>query len=97
LPKRARGKLGFGKLEAMPEDRLGHEASAGLLELLTDVRKEWTAEVIAIVGDRFEPRLVEETSKLRVDMTQGFAAIRQEWRRGSLRCAGRLQISASRS
>ena len=64
------------------QDRLGHEATAGLLELLTDIRKEWTAEVIAIVGDRFERRLVEETSRLRVDMTQGFAAIRQEMAAG---------------
>jgi len=66
------------RVPAALQDRLGHEANAGLVELLTDVRKEWTAEMIAIVGDRFERRLVEETSKLRVDMTQGFAAIRKE-------------------
>ena len=64
------------------QDRLGHEATAGLRELFTDVRKEWTAEVITIVGDRFERRLVEETSKLRIDMTRGFAAIRQEMAAG---------------
>jgi hypothetical protein len=74
--------MDFNHVPADLEDRLGHEATAGLLELLTDVRKEWTAEVIAIVGDRFERRLVEETSKLRVDMAHGFAAIRQEMAAG---------------
>lgn len=31
-----------------------------------------------VVTDRFERRLVEEASKLRVEMLQGFAALRQE-------------------
>ena len=31
-----------------------------------------------VVGDRFERRLVEETSKLRVEMAQGFGALRGE-------------------
>ena len=70
------------RVPAALQDRLGHQATAGLLELLTNVRKEWTAEVTPLVGDRFERRLVEETSKLRVDMTQGFAAIRQEMTAG---------------
>lgn len=38
--------------------------------------------MIGVVGDRFERRLIEETSKLRVDMTQGFAAVRQEMAQG---------------
>jgi hypothetical protein len=38
--------------------------------------------VTGIVGDRFERRLVEETSKLRVEMAQGFAAVRQEMAQG---------------
>ena len=48
------------------------------IELLTDARKEWTAEVTGMAGDRFERRLTEEISKLRVEMTQGFAALRQD-------------------
>ena len=36
--------------------------------------------MITVVSDRFERRLVEETSKLRVEMAHGFAAIRQEMR-----------------
>jgi len=66
------------RVPASLQDRLGHEASADLIDLLTDARKEWTAEVIETVGDRFERRLTEELSKLRVEMVQGFAGLRQE-------------------
>jgi hypothetical protein len=60
------------------QDRLGPEATAGLIELLTDAREEWTAEMIERVGDRFERRLTDETTKVRVEMVQGFAALRRE-------------------
>lgn len=63
-------------------ERLGDEGTFGLLQFFGDSRKEWSAEVIGVVGDRFERRLIEETSKLRVDMTQGFAAVRQEMAQG---------------
>jgi hypothetical protein len=64
------------------QDRLGPEATAGLIELLLDAREEWTTEMIERVGDRFERRLMEETTKLRIEMTQGFAALRQEMTEG---------------
>ena len=60
------------------QDRLGHEATAGLIELLADAREQWTAEMIERVGDRFERRLTDEITKVRVEMVQGFAALRQE-------------------
>jgi hypothetical protein len=60
------------------QQRLGPEGTAGLLHLLADVRKECVTDVITVVGDRFERRLVEETSTLRLEMSQGFAALRQE-------------------
>ncbi len=59
-------------------ERLGDPATAGLLAVLDHSRTVWTSHVIDIVGNRFERRLVEETSKLRVEMTQGFAGIRQD-------------------
>ena len=62
--------------------RLGPDATAGLVKLLDDVRDVWTDGVIEVVGDRFERRLTEETSKLRVEMAQGFAAVRQEMAQG---------------
>lgn len=59
-------------------NQLGEEGTEELLLLLGDQRKEWTTDVTHLVTDRFERRLVEETSKLRVDMAQGFAVTRQE-------------------
>jgi hypothetical protein len=60
------------------QQRLGPEGTAGLLHLLAHIRKECVADVITVVGDRFERRLVEETSALRLEMSQGFAALRQD-------------------
>lgn len=62
--------------------RLGEPATAGLLELLDGAKREWIADVIAIVGERFERRLVAETSALRVEMAQGFASARVETAEG---------------
>lgn len=70
-------------------ERLGNEAAAGLAEWFTDVGKEWKADVMESVSDRFERRLVEETAKLRGDMaglrqemTMGFSELRQEMTTG---------------
>jgi hypothetical protein len=60
------------------QDRLGPEPTAGLIELLSEAREEWTAEMIERVGDRFERRLTDETTNVRLEMVQGFAALRQE-------------------
>lgn len=75
------GKCFVMDINRVPEalqDHLGPAATVGLIELLTGARKEWTAEVTGIASDRFERRLIEETSKLRVEMTQGFGTLRQE-------------------
>jgi len=47
-------------------------------ESLEDVRGEWSEQVLSLAVERFERRLVEETSKLRVEMAQGFSGLRQE-------------------
>jgi hypothetical protein len=52
-----------------------HEAAR---ESLEDVRGEWSEQVLSLAVERFERRLVEETSKLRVEMAQGFGGLRQE-------------------
>lgn len=64
------------------KDHLGHEATAGLIELLSDAQEEWTTGMIERVGDRFERRLMKETTRLRIEITQGFAALRQEMTEG---------------
>lgn len=59
-------------------DRLGDEATLGLLELLELERAAWSDRVVSIAADRFERRLSEEVASLRVELHQGLGAIRQE-------------------
>jgi DNA anti-recombination protein RmuC len=67
--------------EAVPaalRERLGPEATTGLLDLLHSARLDWRDDVIAACGERFERRLAAEMSGLRLEITQGDAALRQE-------------------
>ena len=59
-------------------DRLGKEASHGLLELLDCSQREWKADVIGASTERFERRLVEETATLRVQIAHVESSLRQE-------------------
>lgn len=59
-------------------DRLGAPASAALVELLDASNRACAEYVMTQCAERFERRLVEETSKLRVDMAQLGATLRQE-------------------
>ena len=70
-------------------EKLGASASAELNELLETQQRTSTEAVMSHCANRFERRLVEETSKLRVDMAQmrgemreGFADVRGEMRQG---------------
>lgn len=58
--------------------RLGPEATAGLVKAFDDANQEWTEGVIGIQADRFERRLIEETSKVRVELANGLSAVRHE-------------------
>ena len=62
--------------------RLGPEATAGLVKAFDAAGDAWTEGVIEIVGDRFERRLIEETSKVRVELANGLSAVRQEMAQG---------------
>ena len=70
------------RVSAALDERLGQEATDGLLELLESTRSEWTEHVLSIATERFERRVTQEVSALRVDFTrelhQGLAAVRQE-------------------
>ena len=63
------------------KDRLGPEATEGLLQLVAQVRTDLREDVIAACTERFERRLVEETSALRVQMAQMESSIRQDMAR----------------
>jgi hypothetical protein len=55
-------------------DRLGPEATFGLVQVLESER----AEVMQMIADRFERRLALEASSLRLELHDGLAAVRQE-------------------
>ena len=51
--------------------QLGDDATFGLIELLDAERKDWSDQVLSSAADRFERRLSEEVSALRVDTSTG--------------------------
>lgn len=59
-------------------ERLGDEGMADLRLVVSDIGREWRQEVLSIAAERFERRLVEETSTLRVEMAKEFSAVRIE-------------------
>jgi hypothetical protein len=68
-------------LDAVPaalQERLGLEATSGLLQLLEQAHREGRAEVIAACAERFDRRLIEEAAGLRVQLAQVDASLRQE-------------------
>ena len=66
--------------------RLGSDATSGLVELLDISRQESKDAVISACTERFERRLVEEISKVRVDVAHLGADLRQEM------AAGRVEL-----
>jgi hypothetical protein len=58
--------------------RLGPEASRNLVDLLDAEQRDWKEQVLSAAVDRFERRLIEEASKLRVEMSDFGSTLRQE-------------------
>jgi hypothetical protein len=58
--------------------RLGPEATGGLLHVLDLAHSDWSDDVMSVVGERFERRLSEEGSGLRVQIAHTEAALRKE-------------------
>jgi hypothetical protein len=61
--------------------RLGLEATAGLLHVLERSHHEARADVVTACTERFERRLVEETSSLRVQIANVETALRGDMAR----------------
>jgi hypothetical protein len=72
--------------------RLGPDATAGLVDLLDLSQRETRDAVMAACTERFERRLVEEVSKIRVDMAHLGAALREEM--ATMRADLRQEIAA---
>jgi hypothetical protein len=59
-------------------ERLGDRASTDLVALLDAKHQEWTTDVTSAVVERFERRLTEEISGVRVGLAQMEGALRAE-------------------
>jgi hypothetical protein len=77
------------RVPAALRDRLGDEATFGLIELLDGERNEWREQVLSVAADRFERRLTEEVSGLRVEfrtaLHDGLAHLRDDMHDGLAR------------
>jgi hypothetical protein len=63
------------------QDRLGPAATVGLLALLDASRRDWSGEMIEQSVQRFERRLTEETSSLRMEFQQSMSDLRLDFAR----------------
>jgi hypothetical protein len=68
----------FEAVPAVLRARLGPEATGGLLELLDVSHREAREDVITACTERFDRRLVEEVSGLRVQIAHVESRIRQD-------------------
>ena len=63
-------------------DRLGRDGMLGLVDLLDGEEDRWRERVLNSATDRFERRLTEEVSSLRVEfrraLDEGLTGVRQE-------------------
>ena len=77
--------------------RLGPEATGGLLHVLDLAHGDWSDDVMSVAGERFERRLAEEGSGLRVQIApdRGRVYGNRPVRR-SLREIGQLEINFRR-
>ena len=61
-------------------ERLGDQATFGLLDILDTSKGEWSGTVLVAASDRFERRLAEEIGRLRVEMTQAMTSLARDLR-----------------
>ena len=93
------------QVPAALQARLGPQASGALLELLDRSHRTAREDVITACTERFDRRLVEESSGLRLQISQVEARLRQEFARvessirqdmAELRASLREDIAAGR-
>ncbi len=63
-------------------DRLGHDGSLALVELLESEKVIWRDDVLSLAEERFERRLAQSVADLRLEFHDGLAALRVELHQG---------------
>ena len=64
-------------------EELGQQASLELLTMFHEAEAAWRDDVLTIASERFERRLSEDISKLRIDVVEQLALTRTELLRWS--------------
>ncbi len=59
-------------------ERLGSEPTADLVELLDGSSAEWSEHVLNVAAERFDRRLTQEISSLRVEMAQALGRLQAD-------------------
>ena len=59
-------------------ERLGLEATGGLVQFMDDAHEEWTEQVVTVCLDRFDRRLVQEVAGVRTLIADTTAKLREE-------------------
>ena len=59
-------------------ERLGHDATIGLIEFVDAEQAEWSDRVLNIFMERFERRLAEEIGELRIALVREIHETRSE-------------------
>ncbi len=72
------GRKGVTAMSAVRalREKLGDDGMAELQMVVNNAGRQWKDDVLAVAGERFERRLVEEIGALRIDMAKEFAAVR---------------------
>lgn len=70
----------MGAIEIPPAlaERLGERGTDGLIVVLRSARSEWTNDVLMLATERYERRLTEEVSRLRVDFAHEIGHLRAD-------------------
>ena len=69
-----------GDVSPALRERLGPEATVGLLALLEDSREEWAQDVTNQAVERFERELTRQIGGLREEMREGVTSLRADLR-----------------
>ena len=90
------------QVEVVPvalRNRLGPEATVGFVECVGQAEREWKGEVVTLAIERFEHRLAQEISAVRLTIAEGNAALRAEMLAGdaALRVEMREGLAALRT
>ena len=66
------------RIPAPLRERLGHDATLGLVETFEIEKRKWGEDVLSLAAERYERRLTEQVSSLRIEMHQSLATLRVE-------------------